>query len=804
MGRKVGIIAFILVLVSHTVLSGSVPAFMAIAKEPGTSIFTNVTIADEQGTVIDAEQNPDHQPGKDEQVNLNFDWSLADMEVSEGDIYSYKLPSQVAPMVQDGKLLTSGNIDIGTYNVAADGLVTMVFSEKADANAEGKLAIQANFNQEVIGDNEKVSIPFPLNNQEKVIHVSFQAESKPESEESSQEDEAAPNVEGNEEDNGGTETEEKAAEETQNKEVKSDSDIQGFNAAKKRDPKPIEENIILDGSLVLKKADGSPVQDGEMLHPEEGLRIEFDWALPNTHEYIAGDTFELQLPAQLAIYNEINDVLTDGDTVFGTYKVTMDGKVLFTFNENIEKVPNVHGHFYVQTELHEQKIITTENILEFKVHDKVIEEIPINVKPKQGQAIAKSGQPVGGKFNAEEIDWTVFVNTSRESLENAIINDPILAGQELIIDSIVLKEVEVDLKGNVLKEKDGTVNFENNSSKEKLELDLGDTNKAYKLTFRTKIKEDEKDKEGETSYANTAKLVSDGKKVAESGASVSVSRPKSLEKTSSKFNEKDRSVEWTVNANFNEKALKAGETITDEFTFKVGNETLNNVFEFENIEIKQVDSFNSDGSVGKTSIAPADLFEINIVGNKITYTLNKPTTKAFIIKYKTKVKDGAYITHDGTMTNKVSLSGKSSESSQGVSQQVGKKGHGQINYKDKTIDWTITVNADKQDLRNFVLTDDFSGSGQKLVEDSIQIAPAKADAGITVNPDKDGFEIDFGNIKETYTITYQTKFTYDFGNVTMKPNFTNGLHLSYKTGDGKDYELEIEDQVNPNNETKHT
>lgn len=798
MRKKVAIITFILVLVSNTVLS-SVSPFKAIAKELEQSIFTNITITDEQGTVIDSNQNPDFQTDKDVPLNLNFDWSLKDMEGSIGDTYSYKLPSQVIPKAQNGKLLTSRNVDIGTYNVSTDGLVTITLNEEAVANHDGKLTIQANFNKEVIADNEKVSIPFTLKKQEKVIHISFQADTIPESEKVQQQVE----TEADKEEKAKAETEGTATEETQNKEVKSNFHTQVLNGGEKREPKPIEENIVKEGSLVLKKADGSVIQEGEMLDPEEDLKLEFEWTLPSGHEYIAGDTFKLQLPEQLKIYNEINGELTDGQTVFGTYKVTEDGNVLFTFNEHIEHNPNVNGRFYVETHLDEQKIIITEDILEFKVNDKVTDKVPINVKPKDGQAIAKSGQPVGGSFNADEIEWTVIVNTSRESLENAIIQDPILAGQELIVDSIKLKEVEVDLKGNVVKEKDNEVKFNNKSSEEKLELDLGNTNKAYKLTFRTKIKEDEKDKEGVTQYKNTAKLVSDNKNTAESGTSVSVERPKSLEKSSSAFNEKDRSVEWTVHANFNEKELKTGETITDEFTFTVGDKTLNDAFEFQNIEIMQIDSFNNDGSIGNTSIAPEDLFDIKIVGNKVTYTLKKDTNKAFIFKYKSKAKDGAYITNDGKITNEVSLNGKTAESSQGVYQQVGKKEHGQINYKDKTIDWTITVNADEQDLRNFILTDKFPGSGQKLVPDSISISPENSNAKITVNDDEEGFVIDFGNITKKYTIKYKTKFTYDFGSEETKPNFTNGLHLSYETNDGKDHKLEIEDRVDPNNETKN-
>src|SRR5699024_1189489 len=81
----------------------------------------------------------------------------------------------------------------------------------------------------------------------------------------------------------------------------------------------------------------------------------------------------------------------------------------------------------------------------------------------------------------------------------------------------------------------------------------------------------------------------------------------------------------------------------------------------------------------------------------------------------------------------------------------------------------------------------------------------KQDATINLNPadipEDEGFEIDFGDITDTYTITYQTEFTYDFeGEET--PNFVNKVDISYETSDGDDYELEIGDEVPPNKETK--
>src|SRR5699024_8999401 len=202
-----------------------------------------------------------------------------------------------------------------------------------------------------------------------------------------------------------------------------------------------------------------------------------------------------------------------------------------------------------------------------------VEKVTIQIKPENGQAIQKEGQPVGGNFNTKEIQWTVTINTTRESLENAILNDPILAGQELILDSIDVKQVEVNLQGGVVEVLDDVeVSYIDESSVEELKLNFGDTDKAYQIKFRTKMKEEEEDKEGTTTYENTAYLNSDGKEQAQNGASVSVQRPESLVKTSSTFNKSDRLVEWEVRANFTEKLLDAGTEIVDEFTFTIDGE----------------------------------------------------------------------------------------------------------------------------------------------------------------------------------------------------------------------------------------
>src|SRR5699024_9242649 len=297
---------------------------------------------------------------------------------------------------------------------------------------------------------------------------------------------------------------------------------------------------------------------------------------------------------------------------------------------------------------------------------------------------------------------------------------------------------------------------------------------------------------------------SDGKNTDSDDATIYVGRHESLTKKSVDYKPGEQSVQWEVNVNFNEKKMEIGQKIEDTFTFSTKDGDFTDVFEIkeDSIEIIEVQEFNEDGTIKESKVLEnnGELFTVEITEGSITYTLEKESNKAYIFRYHTKVKEDAYITEGGKITNTVRFDGKTKISEQGIIQQVGKKSHGLINYENKTIDWTIIINADKQDLRNFKLTDDFSGSGQKLVAGSVKISPTKGDVSSVPAADNEGFEINFENITDSYTINYQTEFAYYFGNTNPKPEFNNHLHLKYDTKYEEDKKLTIKDTVKPNAE----
>ncbi|TFJ93066.1 Cna B-type domain-containing protein [Lentibacillus salicampi] len=789
MQRKLSILLIGMLL--FQIISGNILTMAQVnAESEGSDLFQSVKLVDGAGEEISGDQDVN-------QAFLEIEWGTEGIDPEVNHPYTLPVPNdfKIADK-QQGKLTFEGQ-ELGTYTATQENRIAATFNEaiKNVADAIGVFNVSVVVKaQDSAKDSEENSADTPANQADEDTENSTkqsQSTTANEQDDEKEQDDQQKAQEPAEDSSNSTKDEEAEPKQDGNTTQQTD-DVSVTSTQEADSPSPaaaVEENII--DTFVLEQSDGTPVDPDDQINLEEGLDLKLEWSLPNGHGYTEGDTFKLQLPDQFA---ELN--LPDGDLDgYGTYSVDNSGFVTFTFSESIEQESNITGYFAIEVELDQEEITTTEDKLEFKVNEEVVETIPVNYQPTGGQAINKTGQHGDDRqFNTETIDWTVDINTTLESLENAAITDDMQANLALDPDSIELYEAEVNINGEVLSVADEPVDISamNDSTEEQLLLNLGDTNQAYQLKYTTNITDDK----GEE-YSNTATLSSDNKNDASSGATISVDRQDHLKKTSSAFNQEDHSVDWQVEYNFDEKQLVEGNELTDEFTLTVGGEDQSSKFEVTDINILQVESFNEDGSVNETTPAN-DTFDININGNHVTYTLNEDTNKPFIIDYTTQLKDDEYITHDGEISNTVTVDGVSEESGQGIGQQVGEKTHSSIDYENKTIDWTIEINQDNRSFDSFVLTDDFSGSGQKLDEDSIEISPG-SNATPVIDSNKEGFKIDFGDISEAYTITYTTEFTYDFPE--DNPNFDNHLRLDYETSNGNSYTNEITDTVEPNTKT---
>ncbi|MBO1914784.1 hypothetical protein J4G37_59405, partial [Microvirga sp. 3-52] len=77
------------------------------------------------------------------------------------------------------------------------------------------------------------------------------------------------------------------------------------------------------------------------------------------------------------------------------------------------------------------------------------------------------------------------------------------------------------------------------------------------------------------------------------------------------------------------------------------------------------------------------------------------------------------------IVNKVSTEQNDGKGEQWIDQQILFKSHGNANYADKTVDWTISFNHDAQKMNNVVLTDVFTNAGLTLLPDTLVITNDK-------------------------------------------------------------------------------
>src|SRR5690625_5188323 len=83
------------------------------------------------------------------------------------------------------------------------------------------------------------------------------------------------------------------------------------------------------------------------IHLDEKLGIWFEWELEQGHTFSSGDTFTFSLPDKFIDGIELDGYLVSEEDVIGSYTVSSDGEVVFTFNEEINNGQGYTGSFYV-------------------------------------------------------------------------------------------------------------------------------------------------------------------------------------------------------------------------------------------------------------------------------------------------------------------------------------------------------------------------------------------------------------------------------------------------------------------------
>ncbi|MFP7492529.1 SpaA isopeptide-forming pilin-related protein [Terribacillus saccharophilus] len=835
--KKIPVMMLITIMLMQTILSGTLGTAQVFAEGTDTEPFqATVELTDKEDNAVSAENSLDRDADLKLKVNWNKDQHTSD------HTYNITLPDQLTyTTIEPTALLDAEQVEVGTYELA-DGILSFRFTNEEQKPSSGKLEVKAQIEQALRnGTEQETNLSFYVENKEQVVPLYLkpapvegqppeEGATEPEQEELTGEEQeetvpAKPVTEAEQpvdkeeakeepEADKSEEQAEPAADETkeaeqdqdQEQDQKQDQEQTEENteaaneeaneevAAENRQTGEIEENIITN--IVLKDKEGNIIDANENPdnHPSLGdeVSLDMEWALADGHPYGEGSTFTFSLPDYFAIYNDVDGQLEFGDESVGTYHLSMDGTVVMTFNDNITKLSNVKGTLHFWTEFHERIEGSIEQEITFNIKEEDIAVIPVRFQPKPGNAIDKSGKTDRG-YNAKEITWTVDFNKQLQTIENAVLKDPLEENQQLQTDSIKVYELDVQLDGSV---KPGELVDPSayTVQDEPFEINFGKLTDAYRVEFKTDIT----DADG-TAYKNTATLTGSNIEDLPATASVNVSRGKPLAKRSVTYDAAKQTIKWEVQYNYNEKTIQQQDAVlTDLFDDK-------HMLIKDSIKVEKV-TIGENGQ--QTKAEPYSNYTVNeqpAADGKRGFQLqfNEDIQNAYKITYETKA-DGR-VMDDGRINNSVIVGENQSDTGQGVSQQILSKWHSNVNYKDKTANWTIDFNKDSHLMKDVVITDTYPNKGLTMQEDTFKIVDRATNKTLSEDDYElavtaDGFTVKFKNeIKTPYRITYTTDFDYD--SLGEQKQFRNHVVLDWKDESGKDQTKEAAAGFNPDNYT---
>ncbi|EUJ41110.1 celll wall surface anchor family protein [Listeria weihenstephanensis FSL R9-0317] len=564
-----------------------------------------------------------------------------------------------------------------------------------------------------------------------------------------------------------------------------------------------KQSVLSDMSVTYTDKDGQVVTEPTV---EDSIRFAFDWQISDELGALinAGDYYSFELPDNIKVPKNMTIDLGE----YGTATVNTSGKVTFTFTDEVKGSSDVHGTLHFGAGFNGNGIDGPGDTTIKIPNESQLPTMEVTIKPIGGAMIDKSGH-FDKVQNPDNVIWNVEINKGLDKLVNARVVEEIPSG--LTYEFVKLYTIDVDLKGNVVAgseklvttgytvDENGNVTFTN------------PINSAYRLVYNTSINNDKKPLDGgEIKFINNAKLFSDDDtKGISTSATVNATYGKILAKAATGYDSAKQTYDWTVKYNYGEKHIDQVNAIikdtfgSDRMTLVDGSMELYNV------------TFDSSGKeiLGAPLVAGTDYEIVKTATGFDTHFLHD-ISGAVVMQYKT----GITGTVDGNIgvSNEVSVdSGQRGSGSGTIYQQNLVKKLGAVDYKKKTVAWTIDVNKNHYVMKNWKLTDTLS-KGLTLDTDSVQVYDVNGKSNLKKGKDYElvydlqtnVFTIEFLNdykaeTERQFKISYKTAF--DMSQVwdTDDRNFKNSASSTWLDANGKPFGSSSEAVFDPNHAAKN-
>lgn len=311
MTRRISIL-FVFVLLFQTLLSSFAYPAQINAAGSENKVIKGITVTDGNGNALDEEALEESTD-----VKVLVDWSIEDVDVVEGITDSITLPPSLS--VSESQSGTLGEIDaeVGTYELAENGTVTVSFNESVleSPEANGTFEVAAVLKVEVAKEEVKVDeeTETTVNPEEDLVV---------------------------EEEGNSTEPEEELDEKTvanleEEETVKTENTLTISSTSEEE----IEELQEIAGGFILEVDTFLDMSEEELSEANENLPgvdeefiMRLNWELLNGHGYVTNDTVSFNLPSGIDIQSEqTGELKTIDDQTVVTYTISTDGTIEFTF-----------------------------------------------------------------------------------------------------------------------------------------------------------------------------------------------------------------------------------------------------------------------------------------------------------------------------------------------------------------------------------------------------------------------------------------------------------------------------------------
>ncbi|WP_034301347.1 SpaA isopeptide-forming pilin-related protein, partial [Alkalibacterium sp. AK22] len=446
-------------------------------------------------------------------------------------------------------------------------------------------------------------------------------------------------------------------------------------------------------------------------------RLDFSWFLIDGHTVSAGDTYTFNLPDEFRPVSGTSGLLGD----VGTWSVTQEGTVLFTFNEGVEG-DDVRGSFFFEVALDEEALSDQiQQEIAFDIVPEFVVSFP--VIPKNSRLIDKEGTINNEGFNSTEAFWTIDINTALDTMVNPVVSDQLPEFMAYQSDSLEITVLRMTPQGERIEEERlDTAAYSVSVEEGKLVIDLSGLNEdqlrqAYRIRYTTDIIEPETGFDGAQTFTNSAVLASDGQNHTTT-STVSSGYGLAIEKLSPRYDSTLQTFDWTINYNFNEKLIDQGSaTLADTWTPE-------NVMALKegSFQVFEVSIDNQGQPIRSASPVSSSLYTLDIRADNSGFDLqfnDLIDRQAYQIVYTTRLtgQQGTGIVESGgRVINEILTGTEASSGSSGAFGQQGlRKRHVATDIGRKQIDWELRINRNSYTMNNLVLTDTFEGDGLSLL-----------------------------------------------------------------------------------------